>query len=266
VTWSHLQINIYERKKMNSREINSWNADKYRKHAGFVSELATPVVELLNPKEGEKILDLGCGDGILGLTIEKYGTEVLGIDFSENMVKKAKENGLNAKVMSVTDMSFKEEFDAVFSNAMLHWVKEPKLAVENIAKSLKKGGRFVAEFGGDGDIINIERAMREVFHRHPEYGEIDDFWYFPTTDEYTSILEAYHFEVRYIELIPRPTPIDDIANWLMLFTNGFTKHLSDGEQRAFRDEVREFLKETNYSQDEGWVADYVRIRVEAFKR
>jgi 2-isopropylmalate synthase len=250
----------------NKKETNSWNAEKYRKHAGFVSDLALPVVELLNPKEGEKILDLGCGDGVLGLEIAKYGTEVVGIDASENMVVKAKENGLNAKLISVTDMPFEQEFDAVFSNAMLHWVKEPRLAVENIAKALKRGGRFVAEFGGDGDIVNIERAMREVFARHPEYGEIDDFWFFPTTDEYKSILEEYGFEVRYIELIPRPTPIDDIANWLMLFTNGFTKSLTHEEQIQFREEVREILKSTNYSEKDGWVADYVRIRVEAYKR
>jgi 2-isopropylmalate synthase len=250
----------------NKKETNSWNAEKYRKHAGFVSDLALPVVELLNPKEGEKILDLGCGDGVLGLEIAKYGTEVVGIDASENMVVKAKENGLNAKLISVTDMPFEQEFDAVFSNAMLHWVKEPRLAVENIAKALKRGGRFVAEFGGDGNIVNIERAMREVFARHPEYREIDDFWFFPTTDEYKSILEEYGFEVRYIELIPRPTPIDDIANWLMLFTNGFTKSLTHEEQMQFREEVREILKSTNYSEKDGWVADYVRIRVEAYKR
>ena len=252
---------------MNSKETkNSWNADKYRKHAGFVSDLATPVVELLNPKEGEKILDIGCGDAVLSLTIENCGSDVVGIDLSENMVSKAIENGLDARVMSVTDMPFDREFDAVFSNAMLHWVREPKLAVENIARALKPNGRFIAEFGGYGDIINIERAMREVFDRHPEYGEIDCFWYFPTTEEYSSILEECGFEVRYIELIPRPTPIDDIANWLMLFTNGFTKHLSDSEQIAFRAEVRELLKETNHSEKEGWVADYVRIRVEGIKR
>jgi 2-isopropylmalate synthase len=251
---------------MNSRETNNnWNADKYRKHAGFVSDLATPVVELLNPKEGEKILDIGCGDGILSLTIEKYGTEVVGIDLSENMVAKARENGLDARVMSVTDMPFDREFDAVFSNAMLHWVKEPKLAVESIARALKSNGRFIAEFGGYGNISSIIKAMKEVFQKHPEYGEIDDFWYFPTTKEYRSILKEYGFEVRYIELIPRPTPIDDISNWLMIFTNGFTKHLSDSEHMEFRDEVRELLKETNYSQKEGWMADYVRIRIEAYK-
>jgi len=251
---------------MNSRETNNnWNADKYRKHAGFVSDLASPVVELLDPKEGEKILDIGCGDGVLSLTIEKYGSDVVGIDLSENMVAKAIENGLDARVMSVIDMPFDGEFDAVFSNAMLHWVKEPKLAVENIARALKSNGRFIAEFGGYENISSIIKAMREVFDIHPEYGEIDCFWYFPTTEEYRSILEECDFEVRYIELIPRPTPIDDISNWLMLFTNGFTKHLSNGEQMAFRDEVRELLKVTNYNQKDGWVADYVRIRVEAYK-
>ena len=249
-----------------TEEKNSWNANRYNRHASFVSELALPVVELLNPKVDEKILDLGCGEGTLALEIEKYGAEVTCVDLSEDMIEKAQAKGLNAKVMSATAMPFKEEFDAVFSNATLHWVKESALAVENIYRALKQGGRFVAEFGGEGNIYHIENAMREVFSRHSEYGSFDDVWFFPSTKEYQAILEKQGFEVTYIECIPRPTPIDDIAHWLAVFSNGMTEHLNSDEQENFRDEVREILKSKIYTAEEGWVADYVRIRVEAFKR
>ena len=246
-------------------ERNEWNAERYNRHASFVSELALPVVKLLNPKADEKILDLGCGEGSLALEIEKYGADVTCVDLSEDMIKKAKEKGLKAEVMSVTDMPFNQKFDAVFSNAMLHWVREGQLAIENIHRALKEGGRFVAEFGGEGNVHHIVEAMREVFSRHPEYGEFDDFWFFPSTDEYQMMLEQEGFDVVYIERIPRPTPIDDIAHWLAVFSNGVTENLSHAERELFRDEVREILKSKIYSDEDGWVADYVRIRVEAFK-
>ncbi len=251
--------------KNNKKQTNTWNAENYRKHAGFVSELAIPVVDLLAPKAGERILDLGCGDGILGLEIAQRGADVLGVDLSEEMVSKARANGLKAEVMSVTDLPFRAEFDAVFSNAMLHWVREPELAVANIARALKPGGRFVAEFGGAGNVHHIVEAMRTVFARHPEFGVFDDFWYFPTPEEYAEILERHGLDVTSIKLIPRPTPIDDIAHWLAIFTNGVTEHLDEAQTAMFRREVREELKPTNYTEDEGWVADYVRLRVRAVR-
>jgi len=249
-----------------TEEKNNWNAQKYNKHASFVSALALPVVELLNPKPNEKILDLGCGEGTLALEIERYGAKVVCVDLSEDMVERTKVKGLEAKVMSATHMPFVEEFDAVFSNATLHWIKESQEAVENIHRALKVGGRFVAEFGGDGNIHYIENAMREVFSKHPKYGKFDDVWFFPSTNEYQDMLEKQGFEVGYIERIPRPTPIDDIANWLVIFTNGFTEHLSEHDQASFRAEVREILKSKIYTKEQGWVADYIRIRVEAVKK
>ena len=253
------------KKTTKEKETNNWNADRYNTHAHFVSELALPVVDLLDPQEGEKILDLGCGEGRLGLEIAKQGAEVYGVDLSPEMVTQARANGLEAEVMSVTEMSFAQEFDAVFSNATLHWVREPQRAVSHIAKALKRGGRFVAEFGGEGNVQHIIKAMRTVFAAHPEYGKFDDFWFFPTPEQYTQILEKHGFEVCYIELIPRPTPIDDIANWLAVFTNGLTAHLRSSQTEQFRAEVREILKRTIYTADEGWVADYVRLRVKAIK-
>ncbi len=253
------------KKTTKEKETNSWNADRYNKHAYFVSELALPVVALLDPKEGEKILDLGCGEGRLGLEIAKRGAEVYGVDLSSEMVNQARANGLEAEVMSATEIPFEQEFDAVFSNATLHWVREPELAVKHIAQALKPGGRLVAEFGGEGNVQRIVTAMRTVFERHPEYGKFDDFWFFPTPEQYTQILENHGFEVSYVELIPRPTPIDDIANWLAVFTNGVTEYLESSQTEQFREEVREILKKTLYAEEEGWMADYVRLRVKAIK-
>ncbi|RUM62071.1 MAG: SAM-dependent methyltransferase [Sulfurimonas sp.] len=249
-----------------NNETNQWNADCYREHADFVWRLASPVVELLAPREGEKILDLGCGEGTLGLEIAKSGAEVHGIDLSVNMVRKAKKQGLNARVMDVVEMPYVEAFDAIFSNAVLHWVREPKRAVEHIARALKDGGRFVAEFGGMGNVARIVTAMREVFSHHPEYGTFNDFWYFPSPQEYRSLLEQHGFNVTYVALIPRPTPIDDMAHWLALFSNGVTAQLSHNQVVQFRQEVRERLRATNYTDANGWMADYVRIRVRAVKQ
>jgi len=246
-------------------ETNEWNADRYNRHAGFVSELALPVVALLDPKKGEKILDLGCGEGTLAVEIEKSGARVVAVDLSDDMVTKAKAKGLDAHIANVTQLPFCEVFDAIFSNATLHWVRENRVAVQNIYLALKKGGRFVAEFGGEGNVHHIVEAMRTVFAAHPEFGVFDDFWYFPSVDAYRRLLESEGFDVEYIELIPRPTPIDEIANWLAIFTNGVTAHLDEAQKETFRKEVREILKETNYSEEEGWVADYVRIRMKAVK-
>jgi len=245
----------------NTKETNDWNAKKYNKHADFVSALGMPVVELLNPQKGEKILDLGCGDGTLALELEKFGAEVVAVDLSEDMVAKSKEKGLNAHVMSATELVYENQFDAIFSNAVLHWVKESQLAVKKIHKALKNNGRFVAEFGGYGNIQHIRLAMKEVFSKHKEYGEFVDPWYFPTVTEYQEILESVGFKVEQIELIPRPTPIDDIANWLDIFANGIASNLTDAQKIEFKHEVKAILKDKIYTTEEGWVADYVRLRV-----
>jgi len=248
------------------KETNDWNANNYNKHADFVSILATPVVELLNPQKDEKILDLGCGDGTLAVEIEKLGAKVIAVDFSEDMVEKTKEKGIEAYVMSATELNFQDVFDAVFSNAVLHWVKDPEIALGKIYNALKDDGRFIAEFGGYGNIKHLTNAMQTVFGMHPEYGEFNNPWYFPKEEAYKKLLESHGFEVTYIEIIPRPTQIDDISHWLTIFANGIVSHLSKEQQVDFNHEVREMLKPILYSEKEGWVADYVRLRLHAKKR
>ncbi|HHD78187.1 MAG TPA: class I SAM-dependent methyltransferase [Epsilonproteobacteria bacterium] len=247
------------------KETNQWNPKTYNKHTAFVSQLALPVVDLLDPKEGESILDVGCGEGTLAVEIERRGAKVIGIDMSPQMVTEAKDNGIEAYVGSVTDLPYEGAFDAVFSNAMLHWVKDAKGAVQNIAKALKKGGRFVCEFGGEGNAYHLVSAMQMVFDNHPEFGLFDNPWYFPSVGEYTKLLESVGFDVKYMELIPRPTPMDDIMHWLDIFANGVTEHLTPEEFETFKIECRDILRDHLYSHKDGWFVDYVRLRVSAVK-
>ena len=257
-----LQLN---KKGENMRESNVWDAERYNKHANFVSNLAMPIVDLLDPKENEKILDLGCGDGTLAVEIEKFNSKVVAVDLSESMVEKTKEKGIKAFVMSAAELTFKYEFDAVFSNAVLHWVKDSDKSIKKIANSLKDKGRFIAEFGGYGNIQILTDTMQEVFRKHTEFGAFNNPWTFPKDTEYKQLLQDNGFNVEYIELIPRPTKIDDISNWLDVFANGIISHLTQAQQSQFKKEVREILKAKIYSEKDGWVVDYVRLRLKAIK-
>jgi 2-isopropylmalate synthase len=148
---------------------------------------------------------------------------------------------------------------------MLHWVKDARGAVKNMAKSLKEGGRFVCEFGGEGNAYHLLRAMEEVFANHSEFGVFDNPWYFPSVAEYRALLESEGFRVEYIEIIPRPTPMDNIGNWLDIFANGVTSDLSAEQYEVFKIETTEILRRKIYSEEEGWILDYKRLRVKAIK-
>jgi len=138
-------------------------------------------------------------------------------------------------------------------------------AIAQIARSLKPGGRFVAEFGGKGNVQHLLDAMERVFAAHPEWGGFENPWYFPSIEEYATLLQSAGFVVESIELIPRPTPMDDIMHWLDIFANGVTEHLSREEFEVFKRECRDILKPILYSEGEGWIVDYVRLRVKATK-
>ena len=202
----------------------------------------------------------------MAVEIERRGAKVIGVDMSAEMIEQCKAKGIESYVGLVTDLPYNEEFNSVFSNATLHWVKDARGAVQNIAKSLKGGGRFVCEFGGEGNAYHLVSAMEEVFTNHPEFGAFDNPWYFPSVSEYTRLLEAEGVGVKYMEIIPRPTPVDDIGNWLDIFANGITKHLSQNQFETFKEECRAVLKERIYSEEEGWMLDYKRLRVRAVKK
>ena len=241
----------------------NWNVNKYSKHTNF--ELAQPIIKLLNPQENEKILDLGCGDGTLAIEIEKSNAKVIAVDLSQDMVKRTKERGIESYLMNATELKFENEFNAVFSNLALHWVKDSKMVIKKVHTALKDNGRFIAEFGGYGDIKRPLYAMQKVFENNKEYGKFNKPWYFPKETDYKQLLESNGFKVEYIELISRPTKIVDITNWLDMFTNGIIFHLTNEQQINFKKEVREILKPMIYSEKNGWVVNHVRLRFKAIK-
>src|SRR6516225_2253798 len=160
----------------------TWDPATYAKNARFVSDLGSPVLELLAPKAGERILDLGCGDGVLTKKLAGFGCAVIGVDSSLAQVDAARKLGLTAYVMNAEDLSFQEEFDAVFSNAVLHWIKRADPMISAVYRALKHGGRFVAECGGHGCIHKIQTALVEGLERKGLDGAARIPWYFPTPD------------------------------------------------------------------------------------
>ncbi|HHP7232064.1 MAG TPA: class I SAM-dependent methyltransferase [Xenococcaceae cyanobacterium] len=244
----------------------NWQAQQYRKNASFVAQLGTPIIELLAPQKTEKILDLGCGDGKLTLAMQQYGCDVLGVDSSISMVKAAKQLGLNVRVLSGESLDFNQEFDAVFSNAALHWMTNLQQVVAKVYQALKPQGRFVGEFGGQGNIQCLVATISAIFQDFPEFGEFNNPWYFPSVVEYSEILTKAGFNVEYIELIPRPTPLSNgIVEWLQIFANGITSHLSKQQQQVFLQEAETRLRPLIFSETQGWVADYVRLRFKVIK-
>ncbi len=245
----------------------SWNAAEYQRHAAFVPALAHEVVMLLNPRPGEEILDLGCGDGSLTAQMQNLGCSVTGIDSSQEMVAAARERGVDAHLVDGHSLTFSERFDAVFSNAALHWLIRPESVIAGVPRALKPAGRFVGEFGGRGNLAALVEAMRKTFAENPQFGSFDLPWFFPSVDEYRHMLENAGFEVRQIELIPRPTPLESgIEKWLEIFADGITRQLSLTQKSTFMESVKRRLVDTLYTDETGWVADYVRLRFAAFKR
>jgi trans-aconitate methyltransferase len=243
-----------------------WNPENYAKNACFVSALAKPLLELLNPKSGELVLDLGCGDGVLTEKIAGCGGTVYGIDASSAQLKAAKKKGLQVLVMDGQQLSFKPAFDAVFSNAALHWMKQPEKVAAGVLTCLKPGGRFVGEFGGQGNVETI----RCVLHRALRSRSIDplivDPWYYPSLEEYSRLLTNLGFTVDSIEIIPRPTQLPgDILDWLEIFAQPFTKSVPEAERRSFLEAVRTDLEPHLRHSDGTWFADYVRLRFRAVK-
>ncbi|MDH3694298.1 MAG: methyltransferase domain-containing protein [Gammaproteobacteria bacterium] len=245
----------------------SWDPKRYDKNARFVSDLGAPVLALLNPQPGERILDLGCGDGPLTQQLVNLGCDVLGIDASPEQIEAAQKLGLSAQVMDGHDLPFEQEFDAVFSNATLHWLTRPDEVLAGVYKSLKPGGRFVAEFGGDGNVATVVAAVTQVLAARGIDSAEHNPWYFPSVNEYRERLEAHNFDVHSIELIDRPTPIPgDIAGWLETFAESFLVAVPVSERAVLLDELRECLRPDLCDASGNWTVDYVRLRFAAGKQ
>jgi trans-aconitate methyltransferase len=242
-----------------------WEAQRYARNARFVADLGQPVVELLAPQPGERILDLGCGDGALTRKLVELGCSVVGVDAGPDMIRAARELGLDAHVVDGHELAFEREFDAVFSNAALHWMKrDPQEVISGVARALRPGGRFVGEMGGHGNVAAIVTALLAVLERRGIDGRTAHPWYFPTPAAYRARLEGQGFKVETIDLIPRPTPLPTgMAGWSETFAEPFFKLLPEGLRQAVRDEMVELLTTSLRDETGAWTADYVRLRFRA---
>ncbi|KAF9948200.1 hypothetical protein BGZ70_002317 [Mortierella alpina] len=249
-----------------------WSSQKYVKNASFVPVLGAPVLQLLNAQPHEHILDLGSGDGILTLELEKQCKTVVAIDSSKAMIDAAIENGCHdARVVDGHDLVAHEvangQFDAVFSNAALHWMKQdPERVIQGVHKSLKPDGRFVGEMGGYMNVAEVRTGLHAALKKRGHNPEAYDPWFFPGPKTYRRMLEANGFRVESIELIPRLTELStDIAGWIDTFGFAFLKPFEgdDEEKKAIMDEVQGNLQ---FSKDESvWSIMYVRLRFKAIK-
>ena len=243
-----------------------WDPERYARNARFVADLGQPVVDLLAPQAGERILDLGGGDGALSEVIRAAGAEVLCVDASAEQIAAARMRGLEAEVVDGEALAYEAAFDAVFSNAALHWMTRPERVIAGVQRALKPGGRFVGEFGGAGNVALICAALEAALDRRGGDGKAANPWFFPTPEEYGALLEAGGFRVRAAELIPRPTPLPGaMVDWLQTFAESFIKRLPEAEQGPYLEEVSAALAPDLRDAESRWTADYVRLRFAAHR-
>jgi trans-aconitate methyltransferase len=247
---------------------DTWNAELYDDKHSFVWKLGSSVVELLAPKPGERILDLGCGTGQLTAQIAETGAEVVGLDNSPAMIEEARRlyPQLEFKKADAHDFDVAEPFDAVFSNAALHWITEPARVVCCIARALKPKGRVVVEFGGKGNVQYLANAI-ETACRLTLGETVSHPWYFPSIAEFANLLEHHGLEVTQAALIDRPTPLegeDGLRNWVRMFGDHWLSGVPSEQHDDFFGRAEDIARPTLY-RDSVWYADYRRLRVVARK-
>jgi SAM-dependent methyltransferase len=245
-----------------------WSPEEYAQHAYFVPALGNAVYKLLSPQPGERILDLGCGDGVLTERLVEAGASVVGVDTSPEMIAAARAKGLDVRLVDAASITFVNEFDAVFSNAVLHWVRNASGVARGVFRALKPGGRFVGEMGGHGNVAAITVAMLAGLKLRG-VSEPEQYlpWFYPTAEEYQEILERAGFAVESLALIPRPTPLPTgMHGWLETFAKPCCAALPTADHEAYLSEVVELLRPVLCDREGNWTADYVRLRFEARKR
>jgi trans-aconitate methyltransferase len=240
-----------------------WDAQRYQSQHAYVWRHGEGLVDLLAPQPGERIVDLGCGSGQLTARIAESGAHVIGIDRSPEMIAQARVNFpyIDFRVADATGFEVESPVDAVFSNAVLHWVRDANSAIGCVWQALKPGGRFVLEMGGHGNTRTLLAAVREVA------GRVETPWFFPTIGEYAAVLEANGFEIRLAMLFDRPTIVEGergLEDWLVMFGDGMFTGMSESQKQDIRGAVADRMRSTNY-RDGQWTLDYRRLRMKAEK-
>ena len=242
-----------------------WSAEAYDRHARFVSDLADEVLSWLAPRSGECILDLGCGDGVLSVRMRDVGATVVAVDLDQDMVQAARKLGVDARIMDGQQLAFEGEFDAVFSNAALHWMTNAEKVLRGIRRALRPAGRFVAEFGGHGNIAAIVTAMRAVAVRRHANPDLAGHGSSQVVRFMKKCWRSRGFKVKRIGLYPRPTPlVTGMKAWLGVFRGAFFEQFEAAADEVMG-EVENLLRPSLCDARGNWTADYVRLRVEAVK-
>lgn len=240
----------------------NWDPQAYGKNGAFVHGMAGGVVEWLAVQPGERILDLGCGDGQLSARLVATGAIVRGVDASAQMAAAARDRGIVADEANAEALPYQDaSFDAVFSNAVLHWVRDHDAMLREVKRVLRPGCRFVAEMGGHGNVAAILTALFATLERHG-YGALEnDINYYPTPEAYSRRLKRAGFSVEKIALIPRPTPLENgMTEWFRTFRRGVLEKLPENLRNVVVAEATTLLERTLRDEDGNWVADYVRLR------
>lgn len=242
--------------------VQRWDAADYAANARFVSDLGQPVLDLLQPQPGERILDIGCGDGALTERIAATGVQVVGIDPSPELAAAAGARGLDVRLFDARALPFEHEFDAVVTNAVLHWIPELDVVLANVHRALKPRGRFVGEFGGHGCVAAVCTAIRAVAGAHGLDAKLP--WRFPTDDEFAGLLDAAGFEPEIVRLVPRPTLLPSgMEAWLRTFAVTVFAPLDDQRREVALREAVELLRPSLCDLQGRWTADYMRLRFSA---
>jgi trans-aconitate methyltransferase len=257
---------------INKKTGQTWNTDAYAANGRFVANLASAVVDLLNPQPGEEIMDLGCGDGVLTEQLAASGAIVTGVDASPTMLDAARKRNLHVEQHDATALLYQNQFDAVFSNAALHWItgiSGQQATLAGVYRALRRGNpkaRFVAELGGHGNIAAIRTALQATlapFHIDAEAAAAS---FYPSPALYSRLLEEAGFTIQSIYLIPRPTPLPNgMESWLNTFRNGVLDQLNSADRATAIANTVALLEPILRDADGNWTADYVRLRFHATK-
>ncbi|CAI2181937.1 4678_t:CDS:2 [Funneliformis geosporum] len=257
--------------EFNKEKTDPWSPTNYKLHANFVPKLVQhDLLTLLSPKSHERILDLGCGDGVLTCQIQEMCKECVGIDKSQSMIEEARTNGCkDVRVIDcekliewINQEGFIDYFDAVFSNAALHWMKNQEAVIEGIAKILKPGGRFVAELGSSGNVQIVEKSLIKALDIRGYNGKELSPWYFPSPEDYKQLLNKYKISVSFISNFPRPTELPtSLGGWVETFGFSFLAPLNDHEKEIVKSEIEGMCRDDAYNSETGkWTDDRVDLK------